>query len=158
MKWDEIVIDEAGVTIFGSPVGLAPTSGDFEAALLGRDVRTVESVDKPRALRICDEHGLMWLVDLTLDAVLWLDIALRRLSHRRMTDEDAKGVFTGRILIGRYTVHGPFSFQTGEIIRKVVIPGLSLGLAPDRKGLRAVSVAFTENERALDSGRDARAV
>jgi hypothetical protein len=153
MRAEEIVINQTGVSVLGIPVGFAPTAQDLELALEGQTVRSLAPLNE-RQLRICDSKGVSWLVDLKLDLVLWLDVLLAKLRYRQQDDHDAKDVFTGKVRIGQYTVQGPFSFETGEIVRKVVIPGLSLGFLPDERRIRAVTVAFIENERAVGCGKE----
>ena len=127
-------------------------SFDFDAAFRGEDVRKMETANPRRELKICDEKGLSWLVDLKRNAVLWLNVQLGSLRYRPSSTSDPSGCFEGSFRFGEYTVRGPFSLETAEIIRKVVIPGISLLLVPDAASVRAIGVSFVENERVPETG------
>lgn len=146
MKSEEIVINKTGLTVLGFPVGFKPTARDFDLALEGEVIRSNSTATQGRELRICDAKGLTWLVNMDHGAALWLDVRLAPLRYRNMSEADPSDCFKGKIHIGQYTVQGPFSFETGEIVRKVEIVGLSLSLLPDEKRIRAVTIAFQENK------------
>ena len=148
MKLEEIRFNHTGASILGFPISLTPTAQDFDLAFEGEVIRDIPPLNG-RQLRICDSKGLSWLVDIEHKLVLWLDILLAPLRYRRMSDMDPSGCFTGKIRIGQYAVQGPFSFETGELVRKVTVDGLSVSLLPDEKQMRAVSVAFVQNESLL---------
>jgi hypothetical protein len=150
MKQDEIIANEQGVTLFGFPLGFTPTIRDLDLAVEGELTRGLLPLNG-RQLHICDSQGISWLVDLNLGLVLWFDVVLARLSHRKQDDHDPRNVFKGKIIIRRWTVEGPFSLPTAELIRKVKIHGLDLHMVPDRKQICAISLAFLENAQRSDS-------
>lgn len=143
MNQEEIILSNSGVTVLGFPVGFSPTSRDFALAFEDEKIRSLTPLNG-RQLRVCDSKGVFWLLDLASDNVLCFDVVLAK--RKRPTDNDPLECFTGKIRIGQYTVQGPFSFETGETVRNLVFPGLSLDLIPDEKRIRAVLVGFEENE------------
>ncbi|HEV2454131.1 MAG TPA: hypothetical protein VGY98_07710 [Verrucomicrobiae bacterium] len=152
MKINKIEVTENGVTIFGASVGLTPTIRDFRATFEGKELRVCETAIPLREKIVCDEKGLSWLTDLETGSVLWFKIYLEPNYRQRAAEAGSLKFFSGKIQIGRYTVQGPFSFQTGEILRKVVVPGLGIRLSPGEKTVRAITIAFRENERQLRIG------
>jgi len=151
MSVEVITINSAGVGLLGFPLGFTPKCTDLESVLGESKIRTCPPLDHPRQLRICDTKGLSWLVETNRETVLWLHIRLATFRYRPQDDHDPTDVFKGKVRIGQYTVQGPFSFETGEIVRTVVVPGLSIGFLPDDKLIRSISVSFTENEMQSDA-------
>jgi hypothetical protein len=145
MKEDLIVVDAAGVTIDGFPLGLEPTMRDFELALDGKQIRGLPP-SSGRQLWIADSEGLRWLVDLEKKLALWFHIALEKPSHRREDGHDPINTFKGKIRIGTYTVQGPFLFEIGEMVRTVEIPRLGISLVPGKKHICTINIAFLNNE------------
>jgi hypothetical protein len=146
MNDDKIAIDNKGVIVLRFPVGLTPTTRDFELAFEDQETRIHKTPNVLRELNICDSKGLSWLADLTRKSVLWLHIRLGPIRHRKASEVDPAQIFGGKVQIGKYTILGSFSHETGEIVRKVEIPGLGIRLVPDGKKVRAISVAFLGNE------------
>lgn len=150
MKQDEIIINEGGVAIFDTRIGLTPNIHDFELAFAGDDLRSNKAPNGQREMKISDSKGLFWLVDLKSGAVLCVNINLSNASNRgKIREADTTGCFAGKIRVGEYTVKGAFSLETAEIIRKLRFPGLSLDLIPERTRIRALLIGFKENERLL---------
>jgi hypothetical protein len=149
MITDIIQINDSGVTVFGFSLGVTPTIRDFELAFKDEALRTYKTEIPTRETIICGAKGLSWLNDLEIGRVLCLDISLGPVHHRKALHFDPSEFFRGKVQIGPYTVRGPFSFETGEIVQKVQITGLGILLIPDEKGVQAIMIAFQENERRL---------
>ncbi len=148
MNSEEITINKSGVSILGFPLGFAPTERDFELAFEGNVLRSSPTTTQGRVQRICDSKGLTWLVDLERRIVLWFHVLFAPFEYRRLSESDPSECFQGKVRLDRYTIQGSFSLETGELVRKVAIPGLSLRFVPDGKVIRALSVGFLENEEA----------
>ncbi len=155
MSSDDISIAASGLVLLGHSLGLAPKASEFEEAIKNEKTRSIPPL-RGRQLRICDDKGLSWMVDLQLGTVVWLDVQLGPVEHRKATDHDPSGYFAGRLIIDRCTVRGCFSLETGEIIRKLSIPDVGLLVVPEGKTVRAVLIAFSVNERDSDAALEAR--
>jgi hypothetical protein len=146
MKMDEIKINDLGFSVLGFLLGFRPTVADLQLALEGETLRNTPTTSNHRQLWICDSKGLSWLADCEDTGIAWVDIVLGPLAHRRPSDADPKGIFQGTLRIGKYTVRGTFSVETGELIRNVVIPGVTIDLSAARNRVRAVTIGFPQNE------------
>jgi len=146
MNTDTITIGDLGLEFFGTPAGFAPKIEDIERVVRGESVRICSTSNCERQIRIWDSKGLSWLVDLDRGVVLVLRILLAPLTRKKGAETQPLDVYTGLVHIGGHKVQGPNSTDTGEIIRKIVIPRLGLVLVPERKRICALLIGFTENE------------